>query len=412
MMRQAVFVAAFCGVGVASWALDPSQPPSGNFGLSHWKLTLPVDSTGNTTGTATEVATSQLVAGYTNLLYFYTGADGAMVFWCPVTGATTSGSSFPRSELRELLNPNDNSVNWTGYGTHVMDAQCAVRRVPSTGKVIIGQIHSFTGNAYPLLKLEFNNGTIDALVKESPNSDTDMHFPFASTVGLSNAITYEVKMVDGLLSMAVNGSTQSVNVFQTDPAWTNQTLYFKAGDYCQDNSGPNTEGAEVAFYALTVSHVTNAAPAITTQPMSQTVAQGGSVTLNVVASGAAPLGYQWRVNGVDDAGASNAALTVANFQAANEAGYDVVVTNAAGAVTSAVARVYLDVPLRFVECGMDAGNGFAGVLAGAGNTNYVFEASTNLADWVDLATNSSPNGIVDFVDTNAAGFRQRFYRAR
>ena len=105
-------------------------------------------------------------------------------------------------------------------------------------------------------------------------------------------------------------------------------------------------------------------------------------------------------------------MTVANFQATNEASYDVVVTNTAGAVTSAVARVYLDAPLRFVECGMDAGNGFTGVLVGAGDTNYVIEASTNLADWVDLATNSSPNGIVDFVDTTVARFELRFYRAR
>ena len=61
-------------------------------------------------------------------------------------------------------------------------------------------------------------------------------------------------MVDGLLSMTVNGSNRSVNVFQTNPAWTNQAFYFKAGNYCQDNAGTTNEGAVVSFYQLSVEH--------------------------------------------------------------------------------------------------------------------------------------------------------------
>jgi len=50
-----------------------------------------------------EFSPAQLEAG-TNNAYFYTGSDGAMVFWAPVNGASTSGSQNPRSELRELIN--------------------------------------------------------------------------------------------------------------------------------------------------------------------------------------------------------------------------------------------------------------------------------------------------------------------
>jgi len=71
---------------------------------------------------------------------------------------------------------------------------------------------------------------------------------------LSNLIDYQIKMVDGLLSVTVNGINQTVNVFQTDPAWTNQTFYFKAGNYCQDNSGAADEGSVVSFQRLTVEH--------------------------------------------------------------------------------------------------------------------------------------------------------------
>lgn len=254
-MRLFVCLGTLCFASVPVLALDPAKPPGSNFDLSRWKLTLPDSS-------ASETSPGLLTTGFTNS-FFYTGADGAMVFACPVTGGTTSGSSYPRSELRELLDPSDDNVNWTGYGTHIVNAQCKVTQIPSSQKVIIGQIHSFTGNAYPLIKLQFNNGTVEALVKQSPNSSTDTKLTYAN-VGMSNAITYQIKVVEGLLSIAVNGATRSVNVFQSDPDWTNQTFYFKAGNYCQDNSGLNSEGAVVSFHQLSVTHggvPTNAPPA-------------------------------------------------------------------------------------------------------------------------------------------------------
>src|ERR1043166_2284918 len=141
-------------------ALNPSLPPSGNFDLSHWKLTLPVDSNGTNIGTAAEIQVAQMITGYTNALYFYTASDGAMLFWCPVDGASTSGSDYPRSELREMLNPSSTSVNWFAYGTHILTAQCKLTQIPSSKKVIIGQIHGFSTNI-PLLKLQFNDGNIE-----------------------------------------------------------------------------------------------------------------------------------------------------------------------------------------------------------------------------------------------------------
>ncbi len=235
----------FCFAGPAAWALDPSQPPAANFDLSHWKLTLP-------DATASDIGPTQLEAGATNE-FFYTGPDGAMTFWCPVTGGVTRLTTYPRCELRELLDPGSQSVDWSGYGTNILNAQCRVTQVPSSGRVIIGQIHSFTGNAYPLVKLQFDKGRVTAKVRESPNSSNETVFALGN-VGISNLLTYQLKLEEGLLSMTVNGSNQAVNVFQTDPAWNLQTFYFKAGNYCQDNSGPTNEGAVVAFYQLEVEH--------------------------------------------------------------------------------------------------------------------------------------------------------------
>ncbi|HOX03830.1 MAG TPA: immunoglobulin domain-containing protein [Verrucomicrobiota bacterium] len=75
-------------------------------------------------------------------------------------------------------------------------------------------------------------------------------------------------------------------------------------------------------------------PKITVQPQSQTVNPGATATLGVTATGTPPLGYQWRMNGANIAGASNAALVLSNIQAANAGTYTVVVSNVVGSVQS------------------------------------------------------------------------------
>src|SRR6185369_6317433 len=69
---------AFFRASSAVVRLDAAKPPGGNFDLSHWKLTLP-------DAVASEISAAQLTAGITNA-FFFTDADGAMVFRCPVTG--------------------------------------------------------------------------------------------------------------------------------------------------------------------------------------------------------------------------------------------------------------------------------------------------------------------------------------
>jgi glucose/arabinose dehydrogenase len=79
----------------------------------------------------------------------------------------------------------------------------------------------------------------------------------------------------------------------------------------------------------------SAAPSITQHPSSRTVAPGASVTFSVRASGPPPLGYQWRRNGVDIAGATSPDFTIASVTASdNGARFRAVVSNDAGSATS------------------------------------------------------------------------------
>jgi len=79
----------------------------------------------------------------------------------------------------------------------------------------------------------------------------------------------------------------------------------------------------------------NSAPAITSQPVSKTVIAGQTATFAVSATGAAPLSYQWRMNGTAISGATSASYTTpAETTTDNGAQFSAVVSNAAGSVTS------------------------------------------------------------------------------
>ena len=77
-----------------------------------------------------------------------------------------------------------------------------------------------------------------------------------------------------------------------------------------------------------------AAPGIVTHPQSQTVSAGQSVTFSVVASGTAPLSYQWQRNDANISGANAASYSVTASTGLSGSTYRVIVTNAAGSATS------------------------------------------------------------------------------
>ncbi|MBN2508141.1 MAG: lamin tail domain-containing protein [Verrucomicrobia bacterium] len=92
-------------------------------------------------------------------------------------------------------------------------------------------------------------------------------------------------------------------------------------------------------------------PTILTQPRSVAVRgstntatygqTGSNVTFEVVATGLAPVTYQWRFRGAALPGATSPSLTLSNVTLAHDGPYDVVVTDAVGATASAPATLTL-----------------------------------------------------------------------
>jgi hypothetical protein len=112
---------------------------------------------------------------------------------------------------------------------------------------------------------------------------------------------------------------------------------------------PTTVGDNGALFSVVVSNsvgsvtsnnatltVTEAVPpAITTQPANRTVTAGATAKFSVIATGSAPLSYQWRKDGVNISGANKPSyITPPTTLADNGALFSVVVTNTAGSVTS------------------------------------------------------------------------------
>lgn len=106
---------------------------------------------------------------------------------------------------------------------------------------------------------------------------------------------------------------------------------------CAGASGTGTGTTTTPTPAPTPAAV---APAITTQPSAQTVYAGDTAAFSVVASGTAPLAYEWRRNGTAvSSGASANYTTPATALTDDGSSYTVLVSNAAGSIVSSVAKL-------------------------------------------------------------------------
>jgi hypothetical protein len=88
------------------------------------------------------------------------------------------------------------------------------------------------------------------------------------------------------------------------------------------------------------SMVNGTAPSITAQPSDQSVAVGATASFSVTATGTAPLSYQWQKGTTAIAGATSVSYTTAaTIVADNGTQFTVVVSNAAGSITSNAATL-------------------------------------------------------------------------
>ncbi|WP_159268670.1 polysaccharide lyase family 7 protein [Zhongshania aliphaticivorans] len=258
---------------------EASTPPSENFDLKQWKITLPVSKNyyfGSDDQSAAEILPGEncntshylgqpLDSGYQDKNYFYSSSKGAMIFKVPlIGGASTISSKYVRSELRELYNwqpcGDDSTANWSSNGSHSLSATLkVVDYYAEDPQTVVGQIHA-KNSEKALLKLQWDGPS--AALRAIINTDPSHGNPFSIDMGLipgSKEWRYLITLENNTLTISVTGDEATVSKSVTFGSqgmsgdWRNHVFYFKAGNYVQADkySGGNFE---VHFSNLHISH--------------------------------------------------------------------------------------------------------------------------------------------------------------
>lgn len=221
--------------------------PSQLLDLKSWKLTLP---TGDDES-PDEIKQPEL-ASYSNQDWFrLNDAKTAVLFRAPVSGVTTSGSGYPRSELREMDADGKTRSSWSSTtGTHTMTLEEAVTAVPSVKKqVVAAQIHDADDDVL-VIRLDYPRLYV--------NVDGKNKFMLDQNYTFGRKFTIKLVVSNGKTSVYYNNGVKPV--YTLDKKY--KSAYFKAGAYTQSNCekevvpwlcNDNNYG-EVQIYSLKVSH--------------------------------------------------------------------------------------------------------------------------------------------------------------
>jgi hypothetical protein len=224
--------------------------PAQVLNLINWKLTLPIAQSDSDD----PVEITQPELSKFSDPYFKTNAAGTgVVFQADVGGATTSGSAYPRSELREMTDGGTQLASWsTSSGTHVMTVREASTHLPvAKPQVVMAQIHDASDDIIEVLadgSRSSGKGTYSICVRYNGSTQSPC---LDNSYTSGTPFTLTLKASGGQITVAYNGRT--VLTFSNDTSG----CYFKAGAYTQSNPSKGDEPdayGQVVIYNLTVSH--------------------------------------------------------------------------------------------------------------------------------------------------------------
>lgn len=219
--------------------------PALSISLLNWKLTLPIGSPKS----PTEIK-QPVLATYQIDPWFSVTPENALRFRAPVTGVTTGGSKYPRSELREMTSNGTTKASWSSTkGTHTLLLDEAITHLPKTKPhIVVGQIHDSSDDII-VIRLESSNLYVNVNGKNAYKLD--------SNYTLGKRFTIKFIVSGGKSTVYYNDSSDPVYTLNKDYS----EAYFKAGAYTQSNCdkegsslcSPDNFG-EVVIYKLEVTH--------------------------------------------------------------------------------------------------------------------------------------------------------------
>lgn len=238
------------------------------------------------------------------------------------------------------------TYQWRKNGTNIVGA------IASSISVVAP--YSDNGALYSVVLSNTDGSTpsADAVLSVTPLAPTINTQPLSLTVQSGSSATF---------SVVISGGTGPVT-FQWrrnggDIAGTTATNYTIAAAGVTDNAAAFTvavnspSGTLVTSAAMLTVSTTPQPPAISTQPLSRTVALGQTATFSVSASSSSGITFQWSRNTVPLVGATAASYTTAPVVVGDEAAqFTVAVTNSTGTTTSSAAVLTIsNLPIPVIQ---------------------------------------------------------------
>ncbi|WP_211281755.1 polysaccharide lyase family 7 protein [Sanguibacter antarcticus] len=268
MLAAAMVLAApLAGASTASAAApintavsDDCDYPSQLLDLTNWKLTLPTGSDES----PTEIKQPSLATYSVSPWFTVNSKCTGVQFRAAVNGVTTSGSGYPRSELREMTDDGTANASWSPTsGTHTMIFREAFNHLPEDKPDLVGaQIHD-SDDDVTVFRLE---GTKLYITK----GDDSNYFLVTDDYELNTVFEGKYVVSDGEIDVYYNG------VLKTTIEHTGSGNYFKAGAYTQANCDKVDECSssnygQVSIYKLAVTHTSDSTdPVETPEPVETT----------------------------------------------------------------------------------------------------------------------------------------------
>jgi hypothetical protein len=193
------------------------------------------------------------------------------------------------------------------------------------------------------------NGSLSILViNKSPTSTYTVSFALTGFTPLASAATYSYGMPQDNAAKTGTGS----------PDVATGGISNAAASF----------GESVAPYSMTVFSLSPPIQ-VRSQPSSQTIASGSTVTFSFSTSGTPAPSYQWYLNDAPIASATNSTLVVSGATAADAGSYTCIASNSAEQVTSSAATLTVSAastPSRLtnISCRAQAGTGGSIIIAG------------------------------------------------
>lgn len=250
-------VRAFNAAGNSTYSNEASAttPSSGGtvpaqiLDLTNWKITIPED--GSDANSDADEIKQPALATYSIDPYFKVNStQNGVIFRAHTGGATTSGSNYPRSELREMTSNGATNASWSsGSGTHTMEIDQAITNLPVVKKhIVAGQIHDGSDDVI-VFRLEGTKLFIDINGNDGPT--------LTSSYVLGTRFKVKFVVSNNQTKCYYNGTLMYTHNQSYSGA------YFKAGAYTQSscqpgkNPGPTESCSaygEVVIYGLSVTH--------------------------------------------------------------------------------------------------------------------------------------------------------------